>query len=101
MKIPPVVSRVITYSGEGCPWCKVFAPTFAKFTKEHPELACESLDVDHATGPQIADALKYKVSHLPTTVFLTKRGRLLSKLDGARSLPQLNLALKLTHLKFQ
>lgn len=94
------LAKVILYVGDPCPWCKAFKPVFEKFQAAHPELKFETIDTsEDMTDAQIRAAKRYSIQTVPTTVFLTARGKLLTLVDGAVSLKVLEEELRVCRIK--
>ncbi|MBD3195162.1 MAG: thioredoxin [Candidatus Lokiarchaeota archaeon] len=70
---------VIDFSATWCGPCKAFAPIFETLQKEYSKnFIFGKVDVDE--NPSTAQ--KYKISGVPTTIFI-KNGKLLNKVVGA------------------
>ncbi|HEC37786.1 MAG TPA: thioredoxin, partial [bacterium] len=81
---------IIDFWAVWCSPCKIFAPVFKKLHQEYQnDFLFVKINVDD--NPNIA--LKYRVSSIPTTVFL-KRGKLLKSIVGSVNYTALKLILE-------
>ena len=58
--------KVLKFYADWCGPCKAYAPTFEAFKEAHPEIDCESIDIDK--NQELAQ--KHGIKNIPATLFL-------------------------------
>lgn len=73
--------KVIKFGAEWCSPCKVYDPVFEQVSKEVTDY--EFLKVDIEDDPELAG--KYKITSVPTTIYLDNNEVEIGRISGALS----------------